>query len=111
VVADVVEHGREAVHVVAVERGHEGVVEEVDDLVGEPVPLVLGVADRLEQLAALGPALEEAPRADWRSRRRSAAAVKRSKKACFCGVSLGSRTIGPLLPNCHRSDTYYVSAK
>ena len=40
-VADVVERAREPVHVIAVERRHEGAVEEVDELVGKPVALVL----------------------------------------------------------------------
>src|ERR671923_298857 len=45
VVADVVEGAREAIHVVAVERRHEGAVQEVDDLVREPVALVLELLD------------------------------------------------------------------
>ena len=46
VVADVVERAREPVHVVAVERRHEVAVEEVDELVGEPVALVLELLHR-----------------------------------------------------------------
>ncbi len=45
VVADVVDHRREPVHVVAVERRHERPVEQVDHLVGEPVALVLELPD------------------------------------------------------------------
>ena len=44
-VADVVECAGEPIHVVAVERRHERAVEQVDDLVSEPVALVLGVLD------------------------------------------------------------------
>ena len=45
VVADVVEHACEPVHVVAVERRHEGAVDQVDQVVGEPVALVLELLD------------------------------------------------------------------
>ena len=41
VVADVVERACEPVHVIAVERRDERAIEEVDQLVGEPVALVL----------------------------------------------------------------------
>ena len=40
-VADIIQSARKPVHVVAVERRHESAVEEIDQLVGEPVALVL----------------------------------------------------------------------
>ena len=45
VVADVVERAGEPVHVVAVERRHERPVDQVDELVREPVALVLELLD------------------------------------------------------------------
>ena len=54
VVADVVERARELVHVVTVERRHERAVEQRDDLVGEPVAMVLELLDVAAQRVVLG---------------------------------------------------------
>ena len=66
VVADVVERTGQAVHVVAVERCHERAVQQVDDLVGEPVPLVLELLDvadpLLRAVRRLGEQVDERPR-------------------------------------------------
>ena len=60
VVADVVEHAGEPVHVVAVERRHEGAVEQVDDLVRDPVALVLELLDLPRMgVGAAGKSLEQ----------------------------------------------------
>src|SRR5207244_3295305 len=45
VVADVVEHASEPVHVVAVERRHERPVDQIDELMRQPVSLVLELLD------------------------------------------------------------------
>ena len=59
VVDDVVDLRREAVDVLAVERGHEGRVEALDDVVGDPVALLLGLEDLpVQALGAVGPVLE-----------------------------------------------------
>ena len=60
VVADVVERAGKPVHVVAVERGHERPVEEIDDLVRQPVAVVLTILHLADQLApVLGKAIEQ----------------------------------------------------
>ena len=53
VVADVVESTCEAIHVVAVERRHEGAVEEIDHVVRQPVALVLRVLDLARERVAI----------------------------------------------------------
>ena len=59
VVDDVVDLGRQAVDVLAVERRDEGRVEAPDDVVGDPVALLLGLEDLpVQALAAVGPPLE-----------------------------------------------------
>src|SRR3954452_18318431 len=55
VIDDVVHLGREAVDVLAVDRGDEGRVESLDDVVGDPVPLLLGVEDLAREAAVVGP--------------------------------------------------------
>ena len=59
VVADVVDHRREPVHVVPVEGRHERPVEEVDHLVRQPVAFVLELADVAQLLPALGPVVQQ----------------------------------------------------
>ena len=59
VVADVVDHGREPVHVVAVEGRDERPVEQVDHLVGQPVALVLGLADVEQEPPADRPTVDQ----------------------------------------------------
>src|SRR5581483_1992980 len=54
VVADVVEHPREPVEILAVERRHERAVEQGDQLVGEPVALVLSLLDPDGEVLAVG---------------------------------------------------------
>src|SRR5438270_509994 len=54
VIADIVDRTRKPVHVVAVERRHEGPVEQIDHLVGELVALVLALLDLRDQAAVLG---------------------------------------------------------
>ena len=59
VVADVVDHARESIHVVAVEGRDERLVEEIDHSVRQPVALVLELAN-VEQLAPrVGPRVEQ----------------------------------------------------
>ena len=59
-VADVVEHAGEAVHVVAVERRHERPVDQVDQLVGEAVAVVLELLDVAHPLVGvLGEVVQE----------------------------------------------------
>src|SRR5437588_3630793 len=74
VVADVVERAGQPVHVVAVERRHEGAVQEVHDLVREPVALVLEVLDvadpLLRPVRGLGEEVDEGTRDRNRIRRR-----------------------------------------
>src|SRR6476619_6263395 len=55
VVHDVVHLGREAVDVLAVDRGDEGRVEPLHDGVGDPVTLLLGLEDVPRQAALVGP--------------------------------------------------------
>src|SRR5206468_6249039 len=52
VVADVVEGGGEFVHVIPVERSHEGPVEQIDELACQAVALVLELLDVAEQPVA-----------------------------------------------------------
>ena len=59
VVAHVVDHGDQAVHVVAVERRDERPVQEVDHLARQPVALVLGFANRVQPLGAGRPVVEQ----------------------------------------------------
>src|SRR4051794_39790563 len=54
VVDHVVERGRERVDVLAVDRRDEGLVEPPDDVVGDPVPVLLADEDVAGELAALG---------------------------------------------------------
>ena len=83
VVADVVDHRREPVHIVAVERRHERAVQQVDHLAGQPVALVLELAD-VAQLARGSPAsLEQLDERRAMSRAFADACVKRSKKSRF----------------------------
>src|SRR5256714_5248073 len=74
VVADVVERAGQAVHVVAVEGRHECAVQEVHDLVREPVALVLQVLDvpdpLLRPVRGLGEQVDEGTRDRDRIRRR-----------------------------------------
>ena len=48
-VADVVEDGRQVVDVLTIDRRHKRLVDELDDLVGDAVPLVLAVLDLVDQ--------------------------------------------------------------
>jgi hypothetical protein len=60
VVADIVERSGEAVHVIAVERGHKRAVEQVHDLVRQAVSLVLEILDLLHEARAVcGEALQQ----------------------------------------------------
>ncbi len=59
VVADVVEHRRELVHVVAIERRHERAVQQVDHLARQPVALVLELADVGQLALGVRPILEQ----------------------------------------------------
>jgi hypothetical protein len=59
VVHDVVELGRERVDVLAVDRRDEGRVETLDDVVGDPVALLLGLEDVGREARFVGPALEK----------------------------------------------------
>ena len=52
VVDDVVHLGRERVDVLAVDRRDEGRVEPLDDVVGDPVALLLGLEDVAREAAA-----------------------------------------------------------
>src|SRR6187397_2585584 len=54
-VDDVVHPRRQPVDVLAVERRHEGRVEPLDDVVSDPVALLLGLEDLPRQVAAVGP--------------------------------------------------------
>ena len=54
-VDDVVHLGREAVDVLAVDRGDEGLVEPLDDVVGDPVALLLGLQHVAGEAALVGP--------------------------------------------------------
>ena len=67
VVDDVVERGRQLVDVLAVDRGDERLVEALDDVVRDPVAVLLADEDVAGQLVALGEVpqhlLEQAGRA------------------------------------------------
>src|SRR3954451_12479856 len=54
VIDHVVERGRQRVDVLAVDRRDEGLVEPPDDVVGDPVPVLLADEDVAGELAALG---------------------------------------------------------
>src|SRR3954454_24144601 len=56
-VDDVVHPGRQGVDVLAVDRRHEGRIEAADDVVGDPVALLLGDDDPPRERLALGPGL------------------------------------------------------
>ena len=70
VVADVVERPCEPVHVVAVERRHERAVEEVDELVRQPVALVLELLHVAREVVRARPESGRAARRDARRSRR-----------------------------------------
>ena len=73
VVADVVERPGQPVHVVAVERGDEGAVQQANHLVRQPVALVLEVLDvadpLLRPVRRLSQQVDERPRDRDRIRR------------------------------------------
>src|SRR4051812_21993819 len=58
VVDDVVERGGEVEDVLALDRRHERLVEALDDVVRDPVALLLADHDLARQLAMVGPAVE-----------------------------------------------------
>src|SRR3954452_694006 len=57
-VHDVVERGGQLEDVLAVDRGHEGLVEALDDVVRDPVALLLADDDVAHERGRVGPALE-----------------------------------------------------
>ncbi len=58
VVDDVVELGGEVVDVLAVERGDERRLHSLDDVVGDPVALLLGLEDVAREPTVVGPLVE-----------------------------------------------------
>ena len=90
-VDDVVERGGEVEDVLSLDRRHERVVEALDDVVRDPVALLLADHDLARELAVVGPAVEHLSRIspDWTMLR--PASSNRSKNSRSRGANRRDR--------------------
>ena len=96
-VADVVEDGRQVVDVLAVDRRHERLVDELDDLVGDAVALVLAVLDLVDQGPPVGVVLEQVEQELRRRDEVRRCPVEEWIEPRVCGVSLSFAMQSPYL--------------